>query len=441
MFAPSTPAVKTVKLDGGQITQYAAHPRLDLFVDSNSPHSMEKFGCTICHAGQGSATNFTLASHTPNDAAQEADWKKDHDWESIHHWDFPMLSKRFVESTCVKCHHQMTDLIRQGAKEEAPKLLRGYNLVKENGCFGCHEISGMKAGRPIGPDLRLEATPPLEFLSAADQERAQSDPANPPGTMRKVGPSLRRLAEKTNEEWTRKWVQSPRSFRPDTKMPHFFGLSTNDVKVLEKTAPDQATFPATEIHGIAHYLLVESKGNLKGEDFYRHALLAGKQNIIALQTALLKTGLSDKEAKELFDVSRRFYDVALLSAPRNAKAIQAHGHRQRQLQERIIELHRRIAGAAEADAKPTLTEIATAGKELQDVTASLIKSGQPEPIAVKLIDENGETVQLPAKEGDAAVGRRLFTERGCLACHSHEGTTKAAERRPPSLVRRTSAPN
>ena len=39
---------------------------------------------------------------------------------------------------------------------------RGFNLVKENGCFGCHEIAGSKSGRAIGPDLRLEPTPPLD---------------------------------------------------------------------------------------------------------------------------------------------------------------------------------------------------------------------------------------------------------------------------------------
>src|SRR5207244_2239306 len=55
--------VKTVKLTQGQVNQFAAHPRLDLFVDSNSPHPMQSFGCTICHNGQGSATDFELASH------------------------------------------------------------------------------------------------------------------------------------------------------------------------------------------------------------------------------------------------------------------------------------------------------------------------------------------------------------------------------------------
>src|SRR5262249_54270794 len=112
-----------VKMTKGEITQYATHPRLDLFVDSNSPHGMEKFGCTICHAGQGSSTSFTLASHTPADARQTAEWKKNHDWERIHDWDYPMHSSRFVEASCLQCHHQVTDLIRNGTKEEAPKLL------------------------------------------------------------------------------------------------------------------------------------------------------------------------------------------------------------------------------------------------------------------------------------------------------------------------------
>jgi len=60
--------VRWLNMTAGQITQYAAHPRLDLFVDANSPHSMEKFGCTICHQGQGSADTGDLGHrfYTPN---------------------------------------------------------------------------------------------------------------------------------------------------------------------------------------------------------------------------------------------------------------------------------------------------------------------------------------------------------------------------------------
>src|SRR5262249_48625812 len=157
---------------------------------------------------------------------------------------------------------------------------------------------------------RLEPQPALEWLTAAEQEKLKADTSNPPGTLRKVGPSLRRLAEKTNEEWTRRWVLNPRGFRPDTKMPHFYGHSTSKV---ENLPDDQKTFPATEVHSIAHYLLVESKGHLAGKDTYRQALLAGKKNLNELQDALVKGALADKDMKELLDVSRRFVELALLS--------------------------------------------------------------------------------------------------------------------------------
>ena len=71
-----------------------------LYLDANGPHPMNSFGCTICHGGQGSGTDFTYASHTPDTREQAEEWKKEHDWHEIHHWDFPMLPKRFIESGC-----------------------------------------------------------------------------------------------------------------------------------------------------------------------------------------------------------------------------------------------------------------------------------------------------------------------------------------------------
>ncbi len=154
---PDDIQLKTLKLTDQQVTEFCAHPRLDLFVDGNSPHPAESFGCTICHGGQGSSTSFLKASHSPNSLPQKHAWEHNPklEWEHDHYWDFPMLPKRFIESSCVKCHHQMTDLVRSGSEITAPKLMRGYNLVRENGCFGCHEIAGHKGGRSVGPDLRL----------------------------------------------------------------------------------------------------------------------------------------------------------------------------------------------------------------------------------------------------------------------------------------------
>jgi len=249
------------KLTPARISEFCAHPRLDLFVGPNSKHPAEKFGCTSCHSGQPSGTSFTFAAHTPNDSATLRNWQKEHDWEAQHMWDFPMLPQRFIESSCLKCHHQVTDLYSDGNKTEAPKLLKGYNLVREFGCFGCHEINGYKGGRPVGPDLRLEPNPPLEKLTPAERAKLFVDPDNPPGTMRKVAPSLYRVSEKTYEDWALKWLLAPREFRPDTKMPHYYGLSNNNYEALRGTG--QEKFPAAEIHGIVHYLFKSSRAYLK----------------------------------------------------------------------------------------------------------------------------------------------------------------------------------
>ncbi len=427
--------VRKVKLTPGQITQYAAHPRLDLFVDSNSPHSAEKFGCTICHAGQGSATDFLMATHSPANAEQEEQWKKEYRWHSIHDWDFPMYSNRFVESGCLKCHHQVTDLVRHGSKEEAPKLLRGFALVREFGCFGCHEISGIKNNRWVGPDLRLEPQPALEYLTPNEQDKLKTDASNPPGQYRKVGPSLRRIAEKTNQDWARKWIFSPRGFRPDTRMPHFYNLTNN--KPSEADLPeDQKKFPDAEMHSIAYYLFTESKGSIEAKDTTR---LVVESEVRRLQDIQVKQLLSEKERKDLLEYSRRLADLALLSVPRKAREMNVLITRQRQLQDFLQELYKKQQDLQAKSEPEELSgrekkDLADSGKELLEVTQQLIEASRSVPLAKEISDEFGAVITMPdppkdEKEAQARRdnGRRLFTEKGCLACHSHEGTAKRSE--------------
>jgi cytochrome c2 len=424
-----------LKLSKGQVGMYAAHPRLDLFVDANSAHPMEKFGCTICHQGQGSATDFVNAVHTPADAAQEEKWHEEYGWAHQHFWDFPMLSSRFTESSCLKCHHEVTDLVRHGSKAEAPKLLRGYELVREFGCFGCHEISSIKSGRAVGPDLRLEPQPALPYLTPAEQEKARSDPLNMPGTYRKVGPSLRRLAEKTNQDWVRRWIQSPRGFRPDTKMPHFFGLSNNSAEVLHQAAPSQERFPDTEIAAIAYYLLIESKANLENKDTARLTL---KGIIEKRQEELSNGALALRDWKELQDASRRLSDLALMSVPAQADEINRLAAVQRQMQEGLQELRTKEASLKSQKEPKELSDdeqqaLGDNKKSLDEATKALIAAGQIAPLAKRISDEEGKPIELPKaptgaeRDKHLSNGRKLFTERGCLACHSHDGTTKAGQ--------------
>ena len=193
-------------------------------------------------------------------------------------------------------------------------------------------------------------------------------PLNPPGALRKVGPSLFRVSEKTNQQWARKWIAAPRNFRPTTKMPHFYGLSNNTREVLPD---DQKDFPDTEVASIAYYIFRESSDYLHGKDTYSRFM---EQRINDLQ---------DRQNKKI-----------------------ASEQEQRQLEEllRLRDLERK-----------------------------------PKLLTEQIIDGQGNTVQLPtARTGDAAKaqlksGRQLFTERGCLGCHSHAGTTKADDTQVPSV--------
>ncbi|MEX2027718.1 MAG: hypothetical protein WEH44_10455, partial [Pirellulaceae bacterium] len=163
----------------------------------------------------------------------------------------------------------------------APKLMHGYNLIRKYGCFGCHEVNGQGGGgKRVGPDMRLEPNvseavqqfmtdggfasldeqaqswalqlklhPELDEVRhrllevvAADAAEAKREGGRPklsamshkvgellkdvetPGELRKVGPSLRRVGHKLTPEFMYDWVRQPSHFRPDTRMPQFFGL-------------------------------------------------------------------------------------------------------------------------------------------------------------------------------------------------------------------------
>ncbi len=164
-----------VEVQRGLPHPYASHPRLDLFVGSLSPHKLETFACTICHEGQGSATAFKWASHSPSTPAQRRRWQFEHGWFDNPHWIFPQYPKRFAEASCIKCHHKVTDLepSERFPDAPAPKVTMGYDLVRKYGCFGCHEINGWDGpDERVGPDLRLEPN----YFAVAQRLRAELAP-------------------------------------------------------------------------------------------------------------------------------------------------------------------------------------------------------------------------------------------------------------------------
>lgn len=98
---------------------FAYHPDHD-------QHPFERFGCTVCHGGQGRATNAV-------DAHGNVDF-----------WDRPLLPLEYIQASCGRCHDAADN-------PAAPELSKGRKLFEDNGCLGCHKING--SGGTAGPEL------------------------------------------------------------------------------------------------------------------------------------------------------------------------------------------------------------------------------------------------------------------------------------------------
>jgi len=141
---------------------FAYHPDHDV-------HPFERFGCTVCHGGQGRATN-----------AEEAHGE-------VPFWDEPMLPLKYVEASCGGCHDPSDN-------PAAPRLARGAELFEEAGCRGCHRLDGW--GGSLAPDLDR---PPL------------GEPRSP--------------------EWLLQHFLDPAQLVPDSAMPRY-GFSPDDAEAL-----------------------------------------------------------------------------------------------------------------------------------------------------------------------------------------------------------------
>lgn len=188
---------------------FRTHPKLDLFVGSDSPHPLEKFGCTVCHGGNGHSLTFKDTAHTPQNEDERKAWEKKYHWHPLEKWGAKMLPLNYAEASCVKCHKGVVDI------PQAEKLNEGRRLVRTLGCFGCHKIDG------------------FEHLW-------------------KVGPNLEHVGSKLEKDWIVRWLQNPKAFRPTTHMPRIFHLSNTN-------SPEDREKSQAAIAGIAAYLLKESQ--------------------------------------------------------------------------------------------------------------------------------------------------------------------------------------
>jgi mono/diheme cytochrome c family protein len=134
------------------------------------PHSMEQYGCVMCHRGQGAATTVEEA-HSSTLA-----------------WEQPILPARYIESGCGQCH-------RAGV-QRTPVLNQGRALLARYGCVQCHNIKLPDGG-----------------VMQATQD----------------APSLSHIADKTTREWIYAWLKDPQAYAVSATMPNF-KLKEDDIR-------------------------------------------------------------------------------------------------------------------------------------------------------------------------------------------------------------------
>jgi cytochrome c2 len=123
-------------------------------------HSIEKYGCTICHEGQGLATNYEDAAH-----------------KQIPHWEKTIIPIGLTQVSCGKCHLDKT-------VPHVSLLSDGREALERYGCYGCHEVQ--RYSEEVKPSLSLD-----------------------------------RLGDKVRRKWLIKWLENPGDYLEKAKMPRF----------------------------------------------------------------------------------------------------------------------------------------------------------------------------------------------------------------------------
>ena len=183
---------------------FRTHPKLDVYLGSNSKHPLDQVGCTVCHEGMGQSVSFRDASHAPSTPEQAHEWEEKYHWEEPHLWDYPMLPLNMTEASCAKCHKQEVFI------PNAEKLAVAYSTYERAGCYACHKTRGFE-------------------------------------NLRKPGPTLTHIGSKLSEDWVKNWIRNPKAVKPTTWMPRVWYNSNSN-------SPEDAVRNEVEINATVAYL-------------------------------------------------------------------------------------------------------------------------------------------------------------------------------------------
>ena len=262
-------ALKEASLADVKTQPFRPHPAI--------PHKLTEFGCVICHRGQGAATTVEEAHN------------------STKSWEEPILPARYLEASCGQCHLDRlmgTPRLNQGRDALAQYgCVRCHTIKSPDGVI----MTGSDAPPPLqhiadkttrewiaawlkNPQAYAGSATMPNFQLADDETRdisafliAQSTPyqthkgtepapaasqdtaalqegtslygesfcsschamQNAAGMLvgGNLGPELTRAGSKVKTEWLADWLRDPKTYDPDTRMPHY-RLDAKEVGLL-----------------------------------------------------------------------------------------------------------------------------------------------------------------------------------------------------------------
>ena len=262
-------ALKEASLVDVKTQPFRPHPAI--------PHKLTEFGCVMCHRGQGAATTVEEAH------------------SSTKSWEEPILPARYLEASCGQCHLDRlmgTPRLNQGRDALAQYgCVRCHTIKSPDGVI----MTGSDGPPPLqhvaekttrewiaawlkNPQAYAGSATMPNFQLADDETRdisafliAQSTPyqthkapepapaasqdaaalqegtslygesfcsschamQNAAGMLvgGNLGPELTRAGSKVKTEWLAEWLRDPKTYDPDTRMPHY-RLGAKEVGLL-----------------------------------------------------------------------------------------------------------------------------------------------------------------------------------------------------------------
>ena len=356
---------------------FTAHPELDRFLGSSSPHPIDGFGCTTCHAGLDRAVEFTRAGHTPVDAAQREEWEETYGWEEQHFLETPMLPLDRIEATCLKCHTGAGDV------PEAASLNLGRDLIRTYGCFGCHRIPGYEDVRSVGPDLTT-------------------------------------IDSKLDPDWVKRWLREPRAFKSEARMPQFWFNSNN-------SGPEYEARNNAEINAITDFLFSKSQpnpmdpartnGNAQmGQELVESAGCLGCHAVGPVEEDAARTQHRRRFGYNLASEGSKVSIEWLYHWVRDPRNVWPDTNMPslRLTDDEAADVAAYLASLTNPEFK-TIAVPETDETSLDEITLEFLRAG------LTGIEARESLEQMSLEEKSLYSGERLIARYGCFGCHTIEG--------------------